>query len=263
VLGDTISDKNSFLAKEQKSDKKENKHYSKEEIAHRIYSTIMFIAIVVSLAPLTVRETNETLVAIDFYCVLIFIFDYLIRWLYAVESNSGNKLKAFLRYPFKIMAIIDLLSILPTFTPLSNTFTILRVSRLVKTIRIIKITRTSKELCMFFEVIAQRGKILLSIFGLVVVYIVFAALLMYNVDTTFNTFLDAVYWVATSNNDIIPHSRLAQIISMLSSVIGVSVISLPSCIITASYINKLKEVNGITDKTEDNKTKSNKNSIDE
>jgi voltage-gated potassium channel len=143
------------------------------------------------------------------------------------------------------MAIVDLLSILPTFTPISNTFSLCRISRLVKTVRLVKITRTSRELDLFFAVIAERYKILLSIFGLVIVYVVFAALLMFNIDTTFDTFLDAVYWVATSNNDIIPHSRFAQVISMISSIVGVSVIALPSCIITASYINKLKAANSV------------------
>jgi voltage-gated potassium channel len=211
----------------------------KSKVAHQLYNAVMTIIIVISLLPLTSKASDLIFDTIDYYCVIIFILDYICRWITA-DIKYKNGLIEFFIYPLRPMAIIDLLSILPTFTAISNAFSLCRTTRLVKTIRLFKVTRQSKEIELFFKVIIQKRYILYSIFGLVGVYILFTSLLLFNLDDTFETLFDAIYWVATSNNDIIPSNRFAQIISILSSVVGISIVTLPSCIITASYLTALK-----------------------
>ena len=61
----------------------------------------------------------------------------------------------------------------------------------------------------------------------------------------FKTFFDALYWATTTlttvgYGDIYPATNLGRFISMLSAILGVAIIALPSGVITASYLDELK-----------------------
>lgn len=75
---------------------------------------------------------------------------------------------------------------------------------------------------------------------------------MFNTDWTqghnengINNFFDALYWATTTlttvgYGDIFPTSNIGRIISMVSAIVGVAIIALPSGVITASYLDELK-----------------------
>ena len=59
-------------------------------------------------------------------------------------------------------------------------------------------------------------------------------------------FFDALYWATTTLTtvgycDISPTSGLGRIISMISAIFGVAIIAFPSGVITASYLEELRE----------------------
>ncbi|MBR2100159.1 MAG: two pore domain potassium channel family protein, partial [Eubacterium sp.] len=68
---------------------------------------------------------------------------------------------------------------------------------------------------------------------------------------TFNSFFEALYWAAISltsvgYGDITPVSDIGRLFTIISAIVGLAVIALPSGIITAGYIeilNKEKEDN--------------------
>ena len=71
---------------------------------------------------------------------------------------------------------------------------------------------------------------------------------MFNVEESamFEDFFDALYWATTTlttvgYGDIYPSSDLGRVISMFSAIFGVAVIALPSGVITASYLDELRE----------------------
>ena len=74
-----------------------------------------------------------------------------------------------------------------------------------------------------------------------------AALLVFNVEPeTFHNFFDALYWSTVSlatvgYGDIYPVTTAGRLVSMVSSMVGVIVIALPSGIITAGYMEVMKE----------------------
>ena len=62
----------------------------------------------------------------------------------------------------------------------------------------------------------------------------------------FEDFFDALYWATTTlttvgYGDIYPATDMGRIISMLSAILGVAIIALPSGVITASYLDELRE----------------------
>ena len=71
---------------------------------------------------------------------------------------------------------------------------------------------------------------------------------MFNLEDSsmFVNFFDALYWATTTlttvgYGDIYPATDVGRIISMFSSLFGVAIIALPSGVITASYLDELRE----------------------
>lgn len=78
-------------------------------------------------------------------------------------------------------------------------------------------------------------------------YVLIAALAIFNAEPdSFNTFFDAVYWAVVSlttmgYGDIYPVTTVGRIITMVSSFFGVAIVALPAGIITAGYMDEIKE----------------------
>ncbi len=214
-----------------------------------IYDVTMIVVITLSLAPLMFKEMTPFLMELDYLTVCIFIFDYLLR-LFTADLKIQRGALSFLLYPFSLMAIIDLLCILPSFTALASGFRLLKIFRLLRAFRVFrafKMLRYSKSLMMIVEVIREQQMPLLAVCTLSAGYIMISALVIFNVEPdSFRNFFDAVYWATVSlttvgYGDIYPVSTAGRVITMLSSVLGIAVVALPAGIITAGYMDKLQE----------------------
>ena len=214
-----------------------------------VYDWLMLGFIVISLVPLAFREQNTLFVWFERISVTAFIIDYLLRWFTAdYKLPDRPKWQAFLLYPITAMAIIDLLSIIPSFTFFNRTLKMLRITRLLKILRVFRFIRYSKDLQILFRVLNKERRILFTVFLLAIAYIVTTALIMFNMEESslFDDFFDALYWATTTlttvgYGDIYPGSDLGRLISMISAITGVAIIALPSGVITASYLDELRE----------------------
>ena len=209
------------------------------------YGRVMTALIVASLLPLCFKGSSPVLETIEYACVLVFIADYLARWATAdLKLNKGAL--SFLIYPFTPMAIIDLLSILPVFNSLNDALRTLRVLRLFRALRAFKLIRYSKSASAIAAVFEKQREALLAVLCLAIGYILVSALVIFNVEPeTFNTFFDAVYWAVVSlttvgYGDLYPSSDVGRTIAMISSLMGVAVVALPSGIITAGMLDELR-----------------------
>jgi len=78
-------------------------------------------------------------------------------------------------------------------------------------------------------------------------YIFVTALMMFNAEgSLFDNFFEALYWstitlTTVGYGDIHPECDLGRLISMVSSLVGLAVIALPTGIITAGYMDEIKE----------------------
>lgn len=155
---------------------------------------------------------------------------------------------SFLRYPFSIGAIIDLLSILPSLTVLNQSFKLLRLFRLFRALRVFrafKLFRYSKNAQIIGNVLKKQKGPLTSVLILALGYILISALIIFNVEAdTFDSFFDAVYWATVSlttvgYGDIYPVTEVGKIVTMVSSLFGIAIVALPAGIITAGYMDEL------------------------
>lgn len=214
-----------------------------------VYDLMMLVSIIVSIVPLAFKEAPGFFKITDIVTTILFIVDYLLRFATADLKLEGKSLP-FLRYPFTIWAIIDLLSILPTVTVLNSGFKLLRLFRVFRTFRVFRVLkafRYSKNVAILMQVIKQSRDALLAVCGLAVAYIFVSALVIFNVEAdSFNTFFDAIYWATVSlttvgYGDIYPVTTAGRIITMISSLFGIAVVALPAGIITAGYMEIIEK----------------------
>jgi voltage-gated potassium channel len=199
---------------------------------------------------LAFKSDTKVFVIIDKACVTIFIIDYLLRWITADYKYEKKGIVSFLRYPFSFMAIIDLLSILPSLTIINDGLKVLRVLRMIRALRVLRVfkaMRYSKSFEIIGNVLHSSRDSLIAVCALAGGYILVSALVVFNVEPdSFESFFDAVYWATVSlttvgYGDIYPVSKVGRIITMISSVFGIAIVALPAGIITAGYMNEIEK----------------------
>ena len=215
-----------------------------------VYDAIMLGVIAISIVPMTFKTPLRLFVQTEAVATICFSIDYFLRLFTADYKLKSRSVGAFLKYPFTPWAIIDLLSILPAITTLNKGFVMLRLCRALKTLRVVrvlKIFRYSQSLELVFKVVRKSKDVLLAVCGLAFGYIFLCALVIFNAEPdSFNTFFDAVYWATVSlttvgYGDICPVTPLGRIIAMISAFFGIAFIALPASIVTAGYMEILKE----------------------
>ena len=214
-----------------------------------IYDFIMMVTIVISVVPLAFKETNIVFQWIDYITVSIFILDYFLR-LVTADLKLKKSVFSFFVYPITPMAIIDLISILPSITVLNNGFRLLKLFRLLRTLKVLrafKFLRYSKSFDIIASVFKKQKKVLSAVATMAVAYILISALVIYNVEPeSFKTFFDAIYWATISlttvgYGDIYPVTTIGRIVTMISSAFGIAINALPSGVITAGYLAEINK----------------------
>lgn len=219
---------------------------SEGDTISKIYDYFIIFTIVISVLPLCFTTQNQTLVIIDKITAGIFIIDYILRIMTADFSSKRKGAWSFLLYPFRPMAIIDLLSILPSVTNLNYAFRVFRVLRLLKALRVFKFFRYSKNIRIITNVLVKKKDALLTVGMMALSYIFVTALIIFQVEpATFDNFFQAIYWATVSlttvgYGDIYPTSVIGQVISMVSSFLGIAIVALPSGIIISGYQDEVE-----------------------
>lgn len=201
-----------------------------------LYKLLMSVAIVVSLLPLMTKQTISVFQLTDGICLGLFVLDYLLRWLTADLRLEDRGAKAFLKFPFRFISIIDLLSILALMTSV----------KVLAVFRLVRIFRYSKSVSTIVSILQRSQKPLIAVGSLAIGYILVSAIIMFNVEpNSFPTFFDAVYWSTVSlttvgYGDLYPVTVLGRVVAMVSSFFGIAIVALPAGVVTAEYMNALR-----------------------
>lgn len=220
---------------------------SKEnDFASKAYDTMMFLAVFVGMIPLCMKTENVYARVIDYVTITLFLIDYIIR-LYTADYKMGYKsILSVLAYLITPMAIIDLLSITPILAIIFPTSVSLGLLRIFRVFQLLKLVRYSKTMTIIINTIKRVKGPLFAVFVISIIYILASAMVIFQVEPDlFKNFFEAVYWATISittvgYGDIAPVTDIGRLVTILSSLVGVAVIALPTGIITAAYTDELK-----------------------
>lgn len=212
-----------------------------------IYKYFMIAIIVVSLIPLTTKEDPFIFSILEIFCLVFFTIDYFLRWITADYKFDNHSWKAFVKYPFRIISIIDLMSIFALVSSMFGWLSEFKLTEALSVFRIVRIFRYSKSVRTILEILKSSKKPLIAVGSLAIGYIIISAIVIFNVEPdSFGTFFDAIYWSTVSlttvgYGDIYPVTVLGRTVAMISSFFGIAIVALPAGIVTAEYLGSLKE----------------------
>ncbi len=202
------------------------------------------IMIILSLVPL-IFVTNPYIVTINgmtIHLEFIFFVYFLIKF---VTQYSERSLHGVYLY-FDIIALI---SFLPYFS----------IFRLLLLARLFSAAFRVKGLEILINVISENKFMFKSIVYICLIYMFVTSTIVFNIEpeTFSNNYFYAFYWsgvtlTTVGYGDIYPITPLGQIISLISSFLGIGIIALPSAIISSNFVLKISQYE---QKTKNKRTK--------
>ena len=119
------------------------------------------------------------------------------------------------------------------------------MARAFRVFRAFKMFRYSRSVRIIVSVFKKSMESLIAVGTFAIAYIIISALIVFNVEPeTFNSFFDAIYWATVSlttvgYGDIYPVTTIGRIVTMVSSIFGISIVALPAGISTAGYMSEM------------------------
>lgn len=174
---------------------------------------------------------------------LLFTIEYIVR-LAVVDRPT--------RYARSFFGIVDLLSVLPTWISLllvgSQYLLVIRALRILRIFRVLKLTRYVGEANLLWSTLVRtRRKIFIFISTILTLVLIFGSL-MYLVEGPGNGFTsipESMYWAVVTMTtvgfgDITPKTPMGQLLTALITLVGYSIIAVPTGIFTAELASGMR-----------------------
>jgi voltage-gated potassium channel len=212
--------------------------------------TVNIIAVVLETVD-TIREQYENwFFLIEVFSVAVFSVEYLVRIWTCVESEEASEKNwQRLRYATSPMAIIDLMAILPFYLSFFVAFD-LRFLRVLRLLRVFKLTRYSSAMSMLLDVFREEASAFFAGFFILIVLLILAASGAYLVEHSvqpdkFGSIPHAMWWAMATlttvgYGDVTPITPLGQLFGALVTVVGVGMAALPAGILASGLADQLK-----------------------
>ncbi len=204
---------------------------------------------------------------IEFFAVSLFIIEYLLRFWICSHIHQTilthyerlqmihrpfqywPPLKEIIiekwRYVSSPMAIIDLLSILPSYRPL-------RVFRIFLLFRLFKLFRYTRSIHLFVSVINEKKHDLYTLL-IVLSFVIFTASSAFYLFENkseggqINHFVDAIYWALVTLStvgygDITPHTDEGRFVALVLMMSGVAVVAFFTSIIVSAFNEQIEDI---------------------
>lgn len=219
-----------------------------------LVSLIMVNVIIIIADTFTLSDSvSRVFGVIENVSVGVFTVEYAARvWTSDLKYPQLSSFRARLKYILSFAAVIDLVSLLPSFlTFISANLMILRMFRVFRLFRAFKLNRYTHALRDIGEVFRKKASQLISSLIVVGFLIIIAAVLMYDAEHAaqpdkFDNALSGIWWaIATLTTvgygDIYPVTALGRIMSAVIAILGIGLVAVPTGIISAGFSEQLEE----------------------
>jgi len=229
------------------------------ELIDKIVAVILLILILVN-ALAVVLETVDSLNqeygsifnAIEMVSVTIFTVEYVLRiWVAPLTPKYAGRFGR-LRYAFSLMAIIDLLAILPAFLPLIFTtdLRVIRILRIFRLFRLFKLSRYVQSLDTLDDVVRSKKEELLVTVVMIMMMLLLSSSMMYLFETEaqpdkFPDIPSTLWWgvvtlTTVGYGDVFPITPLGKIFGGFIAFLGIGMFALPTGILASGFAEEIK-----------------------
>lgn len=201
--------------------------------------------------------------------IIIFAIEYFLRiWTSNLMPNFQSRIK----YMMSPMLIFDALVIFPGIISIffPNIFDG-RILRLIRVFRIFRLNQYSHSIKKILSIIHKHKKDLISTFSLIIMSVIIASTFMYYAEKDFQpkelgSIPLALYWgfitISTVGyGDITPITNLGKFITVVTTLLGVALYTLPTSILGAAFYAEIRSKEAITINKLENKIEKMENEL--
>lgn len=211
--------------------------------AGKLFDVILIAAILLSVAAVLADSVanialrhGALLTALEWIFTVLFTLEYIAR-LSCIEHP--------MRYVRSFYGIVDLAAILPTylavFFPEAALLIDVRILRLLRIMRIFKLTAYLTEYRLLADAMAASRRKIMVFLSVVVMVVLIIGTLMYVIEGPENGFTSipfAVYWAISTIStvgygDIVPRTDFGRALASIMMLIGWGILAVPTGIVTA------------------------------
>jgi voltage-gated potassium channel len=188
----------------------------------------------------------------EVFSVAVFTVEYLARvWssIDLLESTDSSPIRGRIRYMLSPIALIDLIAILPFYLSLYLALD-LRFLRVVRLLRLFKLTRYSAALGALLDVVQKEADALLAAIVVLLMMLVVAAGGIYFLENelqpdTFGSMPSSMWWAIVTlttvgYGDVVPVTTLGKVFAGLIGLIGIGMIALPAAILASGFAENVR-----------------------
>ena len=188
---------------------------------------------------------------LEVFSVAVFTVEFILRLWSCVDlqdTSYKHPVSGRIRYLFTPAAMIDLLAIAPFY--LSHFFAIdLRFLRVIRILRIFKLTRYSAAMQILLDVVREEARALGAAMFILFLLLVLTSSGIYLIEhehqpDTFGSIPEAMWWsmatlTTVGYGDVTPITPLGKIFGGIITVIGMGMVALPTGILASGFSDQL------------------------
>ncbi|BBB25658.1 ion transporter [Amphritea japonica] len=190
----------------------------------------------------------------EVFSVLVFTLEYIARVWSAVEDDERNHHQPFwgrIRYMLTPMALIDLIVILPFYLSMVITGIDLRFMRVLRLLRVFKLTRYSSSMSLLLQVLHRESRSISAALFVLFMLIIVASSLIYFAEhkaqpDVFSSIPAAMWWsivtmTTVGYGDVIPITAMGKIMASIISIMSLGIVALPAGLLASGFSEALRQ----------------------
>ena len=190
----------------------------------------------------------------EVFSVVIFSIEYALRiWSSVEKEDYSQPLLGRLRFSFRPLLLLDLITILPFYLGLIGIdLRFLRSARLFRAFRLLRLARYLNSMQIFARVFKRHREDLITTMFFMLLLLLFSGSLMYFVERhaqpeKFASIPAAMWWaVATLTTvgygDAYPVTDFGKLIASFIAILGIGMVALPAGILSSGFNEELRNI---------------------
>jgi voltage-gated potassium channel len=190
--------------------------------------------------------------------IIIFAFEYLLRFWVAGENPDYRGVRGRFRYIFSPYAMADLIAFLPEllwllFAPVDADTQVVMVLRVLRLARLAKISRFIPAFDVLGATLSRAGQQLFTTLAMAMALVYVSAVILYFVEgvggeqqESFASIPRAIWWaIATLTTvgygDVYPITALGRLFASVIAIAGIGMVALPAGVFASAFSDELRE----------------------